>query len=90
MSLISKVPLFLIVFGYGVSCAAVEGIVVDRSNTFPDDIFINGRGQVLINGNVKPDKKVLRCVENLVKKEEKFNEGWDELILSECNKLKKR
>jgi hypothetical protein len=90
MSLISKVPLFLIVFGYGVSCAAVEGIVVDRSNTFPAEIFINGRGQVLINGNIKPDKKVLRCVENLVEKEEKFNEGWDELILSECNKLKTR
>lgn len=89
MLLILKVLLLLKIFIYGtIGYAAENTIIVDRNNTFSDDIFINGRGQVLINGNGKPDKKVLRCVENRVEKEEKFIEGWDERILVECNKLK--
>ena len=50
------------------------------------DVFINGRGQVLVSGS--PNKRVLQCVQDRVDKEKKFTDGWDDQIVAECNKLK--
>lgn len=49
------------------------------------DVLINGRGQVLVSGN--PNKKVLQCVYDGVEKENKYSDGWDDKIITECNKL---
>jgi len=68
-----------------------NGKAIKDTSSQPEDegeVIINGRGQILVSGD--PNKKILRCVQNLVEKERRYSDGWDERIIAECDKLKKR
>lgn len=67
---------------------AIKGTSLPLSPAEEGEVIINGNGRVLVSGN--PNKKVLRCVQDRVEKEKKYDDGWDERIMAECDKLKTR